>query len=464
MHLHDSIYGHIYLPQELSSITDTVEFQRLRLIKQLGLVHFVYPSANHTRFEHSIGVAYLSYTLMKKIQLKQTNLMISDRDCILVSIAGLIHDLGHACFSHFFDDKLMDNEKTIQENHKNYYLRYHEARSEYIFIQMVKKYNLNYTENEITLVCSYINPKKYNITASSDINNKFRYEIISNYLSGFDCDKIDYIRRDAFYLGHKFDLDVLSLIDNAIVINDTICYPSNMMLNVYSVFQSRFLFHQKYYNNEITRAIEYMILDAMKSSSIFNNIANKLDNKEFYKFTDNTLQYMLESDEPCSKIIQNIYQRNLYKMVSEWTRHFKFEDTIILMKNKLLEFLGLYNLENMFIFDISFINYGKRSCNPIKSINFYNLEDHQINNLNNYLIDQMFPSVHEEILFRIFICERNNDGEHLLVNYDDYIDNIIKYINDDEDFNYDLEFNMNINDIAVNILKPIIDRYINDDI
>ena len=406
MYILDSIYGHIFLPQELKYIVNTKPFQRLRFIKQLGLVHFLYPGINHTRFEHSLGVAYLCYSLIKKIQLKQPDLEITDRDCLLICIAGLIHDLGHACFSHFFDDKLMADENVLSQIHENYNLRHHEDRSEYIFRKIVLEYSLDYTDEEIDLICSYVNPKKYGISSESNIKNKFRYEIVSNYLSGFDCDKLDYLERDATYLRHKINLNVLSLIDNATVIDDKICYPVHMVLDIYMVFQSRFLFHKKYYCNNIARSIEYMILDAMKQSKLFNNIADKLNTNEFYKFTDSILENMGYEDDNVSEIITNIFNRNLYKTVHESQIDLSKEDKLLSLIDELSYFLEVNELKDIFIFDITRINHGKGNNNPIGNMYFYRDFGNnklKIVSLDENYINHMFPQFHEELHFRIFI-------------------------------------------------------------
>jgi HD superfamily phosphohydrolase len=412
MHLHDTIYGHINLPDELTQIIDTIPFQRLRHIKQLGLVHHLYPGAQHTRFEHSLGVAYLCYNLMTKIQLKQPELNISNRDVLLISIAGLIHDIGHSCFSHFFDDKLMENKTIMPLNHKNYDLRIHESRSEYIFEQIVKKNNLNYSDDEIKLICSYVNPKKHGVGKDSVIVNKFRYEIVSNFISGFDCDKLDYLVRDSYYLGNTINLNVLSLLDHAIVINDSICYPKDMMLDVYSVYHSRFIFHKKYYGNNITRGIEYMIYDAMLQSSYFSDIANVLNTDQFYNFTDNILQLMLTSEEPCNEIIKKIYERKIYKATNEITVGIDDETNLYEILNKIKLFLEYNGIAKDFIFDTAKIHYGKGKYNPIRYINFYKKVKDKYKLIDsNDRLDKMSPRYYEEIMFRIFI--KHDDPENI---------------------------------------------------
>ncbi|CAG8674643.1 3349_t:CDS:2, partial [Racocetra fulgida] len=84
----------------------TEEFQRLRDIKQLGASNYVFPSACHNRFEHSLGTAHLAYTLTKKLQ-DQPGIETSDRDLKCVTLAALCHDLGHGPFSHVFDNEVI---------------------------------------------------------------------------------------------------------------------------------------------------------------------------------------------------------------------------------------------------------------------------------------------------------------------------------------------------------------------
>ena len=97
------IHGFITLSQRMLSIVDTPEFTRLHNLRQLGVAYIVYPSANHTRFEHSLGVAHLAKLLIKNLQTNQPELCINDNQVELVQIAGLIHDLGHGPFSHLWE-------------------------------------------------------------------------------------------------------------------------------------------------------------------------------------------------------------------------------------------------------------------------------------------------------------------------------------------------------------------------
>ena len=78
--IYDPLYGYIELEKYLLDIIDTPEFQRLRDIKQLGCATYVFPSATHTRFEHSLGVSYLCGIFIKSIKENQPELGINDDD------------------------------------------------------------------------------------------------------------------------------------------------------------------------------------------------------------------------------------------------------------------------------------------------------------------------------------------------------------------------------------------------
>eukprot|EP00526_Cylindrotheca_closterium_P006187 CAMPEP_0113626058 /NCGR_PEP_ID=MMETSP0017_2-20120614/13470_1 /TAXON_ID=2856 /ORGANISM="Cylindrotheca closterium" /LENGTH=588 /DNA_ID=CAMNT_0000536213 /DNA_START=318 /DNA_END=2085 /DNA_ORIENTATION=- /assembly_acc=CAM_ASM_000147 len=87
----------------MKAIIDTEQFQRLRNIKQLGASDLVYAAADHNRFQHSIGVAHLAREMCTRIRSKQKNLGTTLKDILCVTLAGLLHDLGHGPFSHVYE-------------------------------------------------------------------------------------------------------------------------------------------------------------------------------------------------------------------------------------------------------------------------------------------------------------------------------------------------------------------------
>jgi uncharacterized protein len=93
LEVRDPIHGFIYREPHEQDIVDSKAFQRLRRLKQLALANLVYPGANHTRFEHSLGAFHIAGRIATRLQ-------ISPSDSRLIRLAALLHDIGHGPFSH----------------------------------------------------------------------------------------------------------------------------------------------------------------------------------------------------------------------------------------------------------------------------------------------------------------------------------------------------------------------------
>ena len=99
----DPIHDFIRLNSSEQQIIDTPEFQRLRRIKQLSGAHLTYPGAQHTRFEHSIGVMHIAGMAANSLSSKR---QMPSSDTNDVRLAALLHDIGHGPFSHLFEEVL----------------------------------------------------------------------------------------------------------------------------------------------------------------------------------------------------------------------------------------------------------------------------------------------------------------------------------------------------------------------
>ena len=98
-YFHDPIYGHIYLSHLERAVVDTLEFQRLRFIRQNSLLHYVFPGAFHTRFSHSLGTCHNAYRLLKQLIFWRRD-QYSHYSLQVARLACLLHDVGHGAFSH----------------------------------------------------------------------------------------------------------------------------------------------------------------------------------------------------------------------------------------------------------------------------------------------------------------------------------------------------------------------------
>jgi HD superfamily phosphohydrolase len=168
--INDPVYGFISIPTEL--IFDLIEhpyFQRLRYIKQLGMTHLVYPGALHTRFHHAIGAMYLMDTAIETLRNKGHN--ISDEEEEAVTIAILLHDIGHGPFSHAL-------ERTIIEG----------IDHEDISSMLMSKLNEQF-DGRLAMAISIFN---------NTFPRKFLHQLVSSQL---DMDRLDYLNRDSFFTG-----------------------------------------------------------------------------------------------------------------------------------------------------------------------------------------------------------------------------------------------------------------------
>ncbi len=167
--VNDPVYGFIGLPQGL--IFQTLEhpfFQRLRRIKQVGLSHFVYPGALHTRFHHALGAMHLALKACEILRNK--GITISEIEQESLALAMLLHDIGHCPFSHALEYKI------VNINHED--------------LSLLIMHYLNKEFKGGLDVCIEMYTNKY--------SRKFFHQLISGQL---DLDRIDYLARDSFFTG-----------------------------------------------------------------------------------------------------------------------------------------------------------------------------------------------------------------------------------------------------------------------
>uniref|UniRef100_A0A668SM76 HD domain-containing protein n=1 Tax=Oreochromis aureus TaxID=47969 RepID=A0A668SM76_OREAU len=282
----DPIHGHIELHPLLVKIINTPQFQRLRNIKQLGGVYFVYPGASHNRFEHSIGVAHLAGELAKALKVKQLE-QINDQDVLCVQIAGLCHDLGHGPFSHFFDGMFMDAIKRDKKGkHEkasiemfNYLLDKNDLK------KVMKTYGLKVDgkdNNDLEFIEEMIekpqDKKPLNDAwpyKGREEKKSFLYEIVSNKESGIDVDKFDYFARDCHHLGisNSFDHQRFIMFARVCDVEEDgrknkkkikhICSRDKESANLYDIFQQRLSIHRRACQHKIKMAVEIMLKDAL---------------------------------------------------------------------------------------------------------------------------------------------------------------------------------------------------------
>ena len=391
----DPIYGSMEFNSICLDFINTEEFQRLRHLKQLGTLSYIYNSANHTRLEHSLGVSHLTHNLINKFKQEQPYLEITNRDKNLIRISALTHDIGHSSYSHIFDSEFIP---LIYPN-INYS---HEDMSIKIIDYMIDKNNIDLDKNDIIFIKNYIQ--------NTDLKEGFKYEIVANYNNSIDVDKFDYLMRDMYYLlGYSKIHDFSKIFKNTRIIDNTICYNSKISLDIYNLFQQRYLMHKQFYNHKIGKAVEYMIRDILIESNSTFKIADSInDVSRFINFTDDIINTIKITNNVnlnnAKKIIKRLDTRNFYQFIDEYI--IPNDISYNLKKIKPIDILSYdssnININDIIVYDKK-INYNYSDKNPVDNVYFYdnnNLEYKYKMPKEN--ISLLLPNIFEERIIRIY--------------------------------------------------------------
>lgn len=391
-YIYDSIHKQILVHPTVLTIINTYPFQRLRYLKQLSVTDYVFPTANHTRFEHSIGVSYLAGKIIRCISSKQPELDINDDDILKVEIAGLCHDLGHGPFCHTFD-KFLES-IGIKSN-----MRHHEKRSCWILEYIVKKYNININPEMLSDIQDLIYP-----SGKTKNNKPFLYHIISNPSNGIDVDKFDYLKRDVHNLGLPYGIDLERLLETARVINNEICYPEKMIFSISNIFEIRGRLHKEVYNHPVVYSIELMIIDML------NNLDYKwqtyLDDVELYlTLTDNIITQINPKLTDAIQIRNQIWERKLYKYAGQIIIPNNIVINLEIIEQFKQQYSNLFEDDNVVICHLH-IGYQN---NPLMKVKFYDVKKDP--NTSYYFdkdkISPLLPTNYEETTIRVYIKDKD---------------------------------------------------------
>uniref|UniRef100_A0A3B3QTT1 HD/PDEase domain-containing protein n=1 Tax=Paramormyrops kingsleyae TaxID=1676925 RepID=A0A3B3QTT1_9TELE len=382
----DSIHGHIWLHPLLVRIINTLQFNRLRNLKQLGGTYFVYPGASHNRFEHSIGVAHLAGRLVRALRKQQPELGISPRDELCVQIAGLCHDLGKLCMLYALVS--VPSEQKI-----------------YIFKQLIGNNG----------------QWKYKGRPES---KSFLYDIVANERNSIDVDKMDYFARDCHHLGirNNFDFERFLMFARVCVVDGKkqICTRDKEAHNLYEMFHTRHRLHREAYKHRVVHIIQAMISEAFQKADKYIqisgsdgqmfNLSTAIDDMEAYtKLTDYVFDRILYSKcnnlADAQTILKKIVDRELYKCVDEirhlTTKEIKEEMAICYVTRQKYFFSSVIQEIKM--------DYGMKEKNPINAMWFYRKNDpDSVFQFKEDEVSELLPKKFSEKVIRVFCKKPDN--------------------------------------------------------
>ena len=405
MIIYDNIHGYIHIDELASQIIDTTIFQRLKNIHQTGLVYYVFPSAIHSRFEHSIGTYFLSLKMIKSLAQKHPELNISNSIIQLVSIAGLCHDLGHLLYSHLFDNcflPLLPNYNELKNLTNNIH---HENRSIFLLKYIINKYNIDLSEEQIQVIGDLINPKisNYDNWKEEYKVGEWIFQIVSNPINSIDVDKFDYLLRDIKATGFKFGFNYDRLIEDSKIINNNICYSTHCYEDIYYMFFIRYRLNKLVYNHKSVKAIEILAVKILLELEKIYNISNYILYPEKMillvdSFLWNNVNQYIEN------IINDIHERKWPKLVYQ---KISLNDINFNIDNILKYF-------DKNTFEIIKYNIGYASSNPFNNIKLYKKN----NIIINYDLSEFSLFINNnfnEYIFRIYCCDLKHREE--LINF-----------------------------------------------
>ncbi len=230
----DPVYGFVSVPNELAfQLINHPWFQRLRRIRQLGLTNLVYPGALHTRFHHAMGAMHLMGEAIEVLRSKGVH--ISREEAEGVTVAILLHDIGHGPFSHSLESSIVHNIT-------------HEDVSSIFMDRLNQEF-----KGRLDLAIRIFNNK---------YEKKFLHQLVSSQL---DMDRLDYLLRDSFFTGVSEGIvssdrivKMLAVVDDQLVVEDKGIY------SIEKFIVARRLMYWQVYLHKTVLCAEHLLVNILR--------------------------------------------------------------------------------------------------------------------------------------------------------------------------------------------------------
>ena len=291
--IRDPLWNNITLDDLAIRLVDTRAFQRLRYVRQLGLAYLVYPGATHTRFEHALGTWHLAGRTIEMLQARGDLKPELSREARIVSVAALLHDIGHYPYSHALEE--------IGAPH-------HEDVAGALL-----------TRGEIADVLRSSIDNDAPAQVVELIRGKSQ-SVLQGLISGsLDLDKIEYLKRDALMCGVPYgEIDVdrlihsLTLVDDPVTRRQAVGVSEKGLSALESLLFAKYQMYRNVYWHHAVRSATAMykrlVADAIGSGALRVG--------ELASFSDEALLHQLEEKSP-SRLLQGLRERRLFKRAFE---------------------------------------------------------------------------------------------------------------------------------------------------
>jgi uncharacterized protein len=331
--IHDPILGTNLFESHEIALIDSPFCQRLRRISQTDVASLVFPSANHNRLEHSLGVATIAGriidNLYPKLEIKRHNRLFNAATKIAVRTAALLHDIGQGPFSHLSDDIIKELPEVIE------YRKAHPG----IFAEHKPHEMLSYLIAKDSSFKKYFNEEivsKYDTT--KDLANELDIEEIADMIVAgrkgkkdfwqadiingpFDADKLDYLQRDAYFSGLKIGIDLDRLL-HSIWLDES---NKRLQLKILSsgaitleqiMFGKILLYHTMYQHHKVLAAecVIKGIFELLEDNPRYTINGKRLDKAtDFLEVSEGELISPHNKADELKDHIERFLYRNLFK-------------------------------------------------------------------------------------------------------------------------------------------------------
>ena len=299
------MHGYVYISKAEKDIIDSYPMQRLRRLRQLAGSEYVYPGANHTRFEHCVGVMYLAG---KAVENPNISWRVNDEEFDMIRIAGLLHDIGHGPFSHVFEQLLIKDLKKTHEDMTSWIIEKGELSD------MITE--MGYRPEEVG---------KLAVGKLHSPGKAFLDQIIS---SAVDVDKQDFIVRDTFHTGADYGfIDVFRLIHALDVLGEDLAVDLGALSALEAFMIARIESFKSIYFHRVGRAAQIMLAMAMERADKELGLTTFKTPEEYMAMDDYTVWSALKKCERSKGIINDLERRRMLKCAYE--RTFYDKDTMV---------------------------------------------------------------------------------------------------------------------------------------
>ena len=291
--INDPVFGFINIPKGL--LYDIVQhplLQRLTRIKQVGLSSVVYPGAQHTRFQHSLGAFYLMSEAITQLTSKGN--FIFDSEAEAVQAAILLHDIGHGPFSHVLEDTIVQGVS-------------HEEISLMLMERMNKEMN-----GQLSLAIQIF---------KDEYPKRFLHQLVSGQL---DMDRLDYLRRDSFYTGvTEGNIGSARIIKMLDVADDRLVIESKGIYSIENFLTARRLMYWQVYLHKTSVAYERMLISTLlRAKELASQGVELFASPALHFFLYNDINHTEFHNNPdCLENFIQLDDNDIWTALKVWSNH-----------------------------------------------------------------------------------------------------------------------------------------------